>query len=196
MLQSSGRQFNVQEKNDIKKIKNKKEMRSTQKQVGYPPDRSIFDILMQIKPYRLVDGKIIFTSSGITSINNQDGALIVIDGIKSGTDSRVLNSIFTTDIAKITASTNSMDVQKYTGLNSVGVIEIYTKTGSANLLNEDNSAGKKSSSLLWEPDITTNSSGKATIRFINDKPIPVVISVAGKSKEGLFGSKTIQLSVY
>ncbi len=196
MVQSPGKQFDVQEKNDLKRIKTKKETKPLQKQEGYSPERTIFDILMQIKPYRMVDSKIIFTSSGVNSINNQDGALIVVDGINSGTDSRILNGIPVADIAKITASTSVMDIQRYTGLNNVGIIEIFTKKGGNKDTIEDESDGNISNSLFWDPTISTNSFGRASISFINYKTSPIRISVAGINSGGLLGSKTIQISNY
>jgi hypothetical protein len=141
----------------------------------------------------MVGDKIVFASSGISSINNQDGAIIVINGINSGTDSKILENIQVSDIAKITASTNPMDIQRYSGLNSVGVIEITTKKGGNKDLTEAKPAITKNSSLFWESDLKTDSSGKASISFINSNSAPVEISVAGISA-GLVGIKTIQLS--
>ena len=194
MNQSPGRQFEVQEKNDVKKIFSKKENKARQQQEGYSPNLSIFDILRQIKPYHMIGDKIVFTSSGITSINEQDGAIIVINGINSGTDSRIFDNIDVSDIAKITASTNSMDIQRYSGMNTVGVIEITTKKGGNKDLAEAKPASIKSNSLFWEPDLNTDSSGKASISFLNSSSAPVEISVAGISAGGLLGIKTIQLS--
>ncbi len=197
LTQSPGKQFVVQDKNDLKRLKTKKDTKATLKQEGYPPDQNIFDILRRIKPYYLVNDKIVFTSSGVTSLNNQDGALIVINGINSGTDSKILNTIPVADIARITASTNPMDIQRYTGMNSVGVIEIYTKKGRDTDITPVPAVGNKSSSLFWESGIITNSSGKAPISFLNDKSSPVIIiSVAGITAGGMFGNSTIQLSVY
>jgi hypothetical protein len=195
MMQSPGSQFIVQEKNSIKKINARKEMKAQQKQEGYSPDRNIFDILMQIKPYHMVDSKIVFTSSGVNSLNNQDGAIIVIDGIKSGTDSKILNNISVADIAKITASTNVMDVQRYTGFNNVGVIEIFTKKGENKTVPEEKPIIIKSSALFWDPDLTTNTSGKTTISFVSSKSSAVIISVAGITEGGSVGCKVIQLPV-
>jgi hypothetical protein len=192
--QSPGSQFDIQEKNDVKKIIAKKENRTRQQQEGYSPDRSILDILRQIKPYHMVGDKIVFASSGITSLNNQDGAIIVINGINSGTDSKILDNIQVSDIAKITASTNPMDIQRYSGMNSVGVIEITTKKGGNKDLTEAKPAGTKNNSLFWESDLKTDSSGKASISFLNINSAPVEISVAGIGAGGLVGIKTIQLS--
>jgi hypothetical protein len=195
MMQSPGSQFIVQERNNIKKINARKEMKARLKQEGYSPDRNIFDILMQVKPYHMVDSKIVFTSSGVNSLNNQDGAIIVIDGIKSGTDSKILNNISVADIAKITASTNVMDVQRYTGFNNVGVIEIFTKKGGNETVPEEKPIIIKSSALLWDPDLTTNTSGKTTINFVSSKSSAVIISVAGITEGGSVGCKVIQLPV-
>lgn len=89
---------------------------------------SLLDVLKIIKPYRLDGDKIIFPG-GTNSINAQDGALIVIDGQKVGTSASVLNAISPLDVESINVSTSPIDIQRYTGLNSVGLIEIQTKRG-------------------------------------------------------------------
>jgi hypothetical protein len=163
------------------------------KQEGYSPDLSVLDIIMQIKPYSIASNKIMFSSSGITSINFQDGALIVIDGVMSGTDISVLRTISTPDIALITASTRPMDIMKYTALNSTGVIEISLKKGSAAGASKDSAANKLSDSLLWQSDLSTDDSGKTKISFRGNKSSEVAISVAGMTSEGIAGHKTIHV---
>ncbi|WP_430972987.1 hypothetical protein [Sunxiuqinia rutila] len=88
----------------------------------------VLEVLKTIKSYRLEGDKIIFPG-GTNSINAQDGALIVLDGHKLGTSSSVLNTISPQDIESINVSTSPVDIQRYTGLNSVGLIEIRTKRG-------------------------------------------------------------------
>ncbi len=82
-----------------------------------------------IKPYRLEGDRIIFPG-GTNSLNAQDGALIVIDGQKVGTSSSILQAINPNDVASVNVSTSPVDIQRHTGLNSVGVIEIETKRGT------------------------------------------------------------------
>jgi hypothetical protein len=193
ITQSPGNQFIVPEKNNAKKLHKKSESTNLKKQEGYSSDRSIFEILMEIKPYRLENGRITFGIGTVNSINNQDGALIVVDGIKMGTDASVLNTIPVSDIARITASTNTMDIQKYSGMNNVGVIEIYTKKNSSVLKKEANVAKDKSNLLFWGPDIITDNSGKASINFINNNLSPeILISVDGIAANGLSGSSAIR----
>lgn len=89
----------------------------------------IMEVLKTIKPYNMYGNKIVFQGSA-NSLLAQDGALIIIDGISRGTDATVLNALNPYDIDKINISTNPTDIQRYTGLNSVGIIEIETKKGS------------------------------------------------------------------
>jgi hypothetical protein len=191
VMQSPGRPFLVQEKNDLKKINNRKAGGLSARQVDYSSERSIYDILMKVKPYTLVDNKIIFPSSGITSLNNQDGALVVIDGVKFGTDARALTNVAVSDIAKITASTNTMDVQKYSALNSVGIVEVFTKTGATTNTNETVPVITDADPLFWQSDLKTNFFGKTTISFYNTKSSPVKISVAGINENGETGTNSI-----
>jgi hypothetical protein len=191
----SGSSFTVQEKNDLEKIKAKKENGNQMKPTGYTADRNIFDILMQIKPYQLINGKIIFANSGQNSFNSQNGALIVVDGISMGTDTEYLKSIPVTNIVKINALTSPSDIQRYTAFNNVGVVEITTKTGSNGTNPVQQIKENKGSTVFWDPDIKTDRSGKATISFFSNKSSPVILSVEGITLSGLEGSSTIQLSV-
>lgn len=48
-----------------------------------------------------------------------------------GTQADVLNSLSPFDVDKINISLDPIDIQKYTGLNNVGLIEITTKRGNS-----------------------------------------------------------------
>jgi hypothetical protein len=191
LTESPGMLFSVQETNDLKKIQSKKEVKPLINQVGYSNDRNIFQIIRQIKPYQLTGGKIIFASSGVTSLNFQDGALIVIDGVKLGTDAEILNNISVTDIAKINIYTNPSEIQRYTGLNNVGVIEVLMKKGENVNNNEEQLKQDITSTVFWAPDIITDSSGKATVSFTNtNKSSEVIVSVEGMTTTGLIGKNS------
>jgi len=111
------------------KTSNKKEAIVNFKKDGYTPDQNIFDIIRRAKPYQLMGNKIVFASIGINSFSYQDGALIVIDGVKVGTDAGILNSIPVTEIDKVNVYTDPIDIQRFTGLNNSGIVEIITKKG-------------------------------------------------------------------
>jgi hypothetical protein len=194
--QSPGNQFIVQDKNNSKKLHKKAEAANQKKQEGYSSDRNILDILMEIKPYHIDNGKITFGISTMNSINNQDGALIVVDGIKMGTDASFLNTLPVVDIAHITASTNIMDIQRYSSMNNVGVIEITMKKSIGAKTKEENAAKSKTSTLFWGPNIMTDNSGKASLSFYNNEnSSEVLISVDGLSANGAYGSSSIHYSV-
>jgi hypothetical protein len=93
---------------------------------------SILDVIRMMKSFDIVNNQIVFYGSH-NSLNFQSGALIVVDGQKMGTDIGVLNSISPSDVASLSVSTDPMDIQKYTGLNSVGIIEIRTKGSTQSL---------------------------------------------------------------
>ncbi len=194
--QSPGHAYIVQEKNDIKKIQKKQASAEKVKQTGYTADRNILDIINRIKPFQIVGGEIIFSNAGNFSINFQKGALIVIDGIKMGTDVSILNSIPVTDIARINATTNPSDIQKYSAMNSSGVIEIFMKKGVSSNENDEDRVMKKSSTFFWKTDISTDTSGKASVNFSNnDKPSEVILTVEGITTDGLTGSCSIHYTV-
>jgi hypothetical protein len=192
ITQSPGSPFIVHEKNNSKKQFRKDRSTNQKKQEGYSSDRNIFDILMSIKPYHLENGKITFGTSSMNSINNLDGALIIVDGIKMGTDASILNTIPVPDIARITASTNVLDIQRYSALNNVGIIEIYMKKTGEFVKKEEDAGKNKNNTLFWGPDIITDSSGKASINFFNNNlSNEILISVEGIATNGLSGSSTL-----
>ena len=149
---------------------------------------SLMEVIKAIKPYSLSSGQIVFPGT-INSINNQSGALIVLDGQKMGTQADILNTINPQDVETINISLDPMDIQKYTGFNNVGVIEIVTKKGVETLganvpgpvqevlyqdgfriprvfLSTTSLQGKSGkdmrTTLLWNPDLQTDRSGKIT----------------------------------
>ena len=88
----------------------------------------ILDVIQSIKPFRLEGSNIVFNGTS-NSLLYQGGALIVIDGVNRGTDASLLKNISPFDVDRIFVSTNANDIQRYTGLNSVGLIEIWLKKG-------------------------------------------------------------------
>jgi hypothetical protein len=187
--QAPGIPFIVQEKNNPKKLK---KIEQSRKEYGYSGDHSIFDILKQIKPYHIENGKIIFGISAFNSINSVEGALIVVDGVKMGTNSDILNTIPVSDIARITASTNVMDMQRYSALNSTGVIEISMKKNSDFIKKEGSASDTKNSTLFWGPDIKTDAGGKASVSFLNNKlSAEILIAAEGIAANGLSGSSSL-----
>lgn len=189
--QLPGKKYIVQENNDAKKLNKRKESLNRKNQ-GYRSDQNIMDILMQIKPYRIDNGRITFGIGTQNSINNPNGALIVVDGIKMGTDPSILSTIPVEDIAHIAVLTNVMDIQRYSGLNAVGVIEITMKKSSEYLKNEESGQMTKSSTLLWGPDIMTDKSGNASAEFYTNRNSGKVrITVEGISANGLCGFNSV-----
>lgn len=89
----------------------------------YSTYSNMIQLLLNIRPFNISNGKIIFPGTK-NSINAQNGALIVLDGSMLGTDIGLLTNISPATVDKVTISTNLIDIQKYTGFNSVGVIEI------------------------------------------------------------------------
>lgn len=90
---------------------------------------NLLDVIKILKPYKVMGNQIVFIGME-NSLNYQGGALIVIDGQQLGTDISALNGISTLSVDHINVSTNVMDIQKYTGLNTIGVIEIFLKKGN------------------------------------------------------------------
>jgi outer membrane lipoprotein-sorting protein len=143
---------------------------------------NLLEILKTIKPYELMGGKIVFR--GANSFNYQDGALIILDGQKMGSDASTLSSINTHDVDDIEVYTNPSDMSRYTSLNSVGVIVITTKRGKPNNETVELDNGPTVSlpkqfkpqvignekydlktTLQWIPVLFTDDNGEAVIPF-------------------------------
>lgn len=149
---------------------------------------NLLDVIKVIKPYNLQSGQIVFVGTQ-NSIHFQSGALIVIDGQRMGTTADILNTISPSDVESINVSLDPADIQKYTGLNNVGVIEINTKRGktqqvvmpAAEVHVDRYEAGFRvparflgpealrsgastdlRSTLYWEPELNLDQQGKAS----------------------------------
>jgi hypothetical protein len=163
---------------------------------------SVLDVIKMTKPFRLDGNQIVFFGSN-NSLNFQSGALIVIDGQKMGTDISALNSLSPLDIKSINISTNPVDIQRFTGLNSVGVIEIKTKSKTEDYLTEKkepdfhdsdsfNSASfpydvwKHQTTLLWKNDIPVDESGKVSLKLLLSEIVSdFIIQVDAISEGGI-----------
>lgn len=133
---------------------------------------SILEVIKMIKPFDIVNNQIVFYGSQ-NSINFQQGALIVIDGQKTGTGIDILNQLSPSSVTSINISTNPIDIQRYTGLNSVGIIEINT-FGMRGFEKEENASENAQvfsyelfnnntwpyqTTLLWLPNADINNDG-------------------------------------
>jgi hypothetical protein len=170
---------------------------------------SIMEVIKTIKPYKIMNNQIVFFGSE-NSFNYQGGALIVLDGQQLGTDIGAIQSMSPSDIDHINVSTNPMDIQRYTGLNSVGVIEIFQK--KANLpekkfqnSNDDKHDGKyriphvfptepvnarrdNRTTLLWIPNQNVDQTGQFEFEVAAGKVISdFIIDVQGISTNGRMG---------
>ncbi len=143
----------------------------------------LLDIIKSIHPYELNGGKIIFR--GINSFIAQDGALIVIDGQRMGTDASALTMINPQDVEDIRILLDPVEMGIYSGLNSIGVIEIKTKQGGENNSKSNELIEKPKeisptqfmptsigdgkfdlkTTLQWIPVLFTNQQGEAAIPF-------------------------------
>jgi hypothetical protein len=191
-----GHCFVIESGNNIKKIKRSQVSKTKAGQMGYSADRNIYDIINRMRPFQVVDNKIMFSNVGNYSINFMGGALIVIDGVKRGTDASILATIPITDIAKVNATTNPSELQRYSALNSSGLVEIVTKKGYAAANNSTSAKNAENNTLFWKPDLNTDTSGKTKFTYRNnDEPQEVILTVEGITTDGLAGNRTIHYSV-
>jgi len=163
---------------------------------------SILEVIKMTKPFRLEGNQIVFYGSN-NSLNYQSGALIVIDGQKMGTDISALNSVNPFDVKSINISTNPVDIQRYTGLNSVGLIEITTRTKPSDFLPDQKDAGfhemakfdakkiphnvwRHQTTLLWENNIPVDESGKLQLNIlVSEIQSEFVVQVYVESADGI-----------
>jgi len=172
---------------------------------------SLLEVIKTIRPYKIQNNQIVFSGSE-NSINFQSGALIVLDGQQLGTDVSVINTISPNDVDHIFFSTNPMEIQRYTGLNSVGIIKIFSKKAaqpvsvrqSGAKINkydgiyripndfQEFSAKQKSinKTLLWIPEQKISETGKFEFTVTAGKVFSdFIIDVQGISVDGraIFG---------
>ena len=169
---------------------------------------SVLEVVKTIKPYTMYGNKIIFPGK-LNSLYAQQGALIVVDNQMMGTDATYLNSLNPYEVESIRVSTNPADVQKYTAMNSVGIVEVTMKGYGPGSRIEDKSSrddliresfgeylpgypdysienDQRSitldhrSLLFWQADLTPGEDNKATFEFYtSDMPGTYVITVQG-----------------
>jgi hypothetical protein len=94
--------------------------------LNYSTYNSVLDIIKSEKPLSVNNNKICFLSQGVNSTNSIDGAIIVINGQNMGQDISALDQIEVKNVAGVFVSTNFVDIQRYSALNTMGVIEIKT----------------------------------------------------------------------
>ena len=178
---------------------------------------SIMDVIKTIKPYKIVNNQIVFFGSE-NSLNYQGGALIVLDGQQMGTDIGAVQNLSPTDIDHINVSTNPMDIQRYTGLNSVGLIEIFQKRAKATEPDAPKETNEKfdgefrvpnafpvgptnpkrntRTTLLWIPDQKVDQTGLFEFDVTSGKVVSdFVIEVQGTSPDGRMGTGKASFSV-
>ncbi|MBP7506931.1 MAG: carboxypeptidase regulatory-like domain-containing protein [Prolixibacteraceae bacterium] len=163
---------------------------------------SVLEVIKMTKPFRIESNQIVFYGSN-NSFNFQSGALIVIDGQKMGTDINVLNALSPFDVKSINISTNPVDIQKYTGLNSVGVIEIVTKKEVSDFQAPKTEKGFSSiesfdyenfkhnvwvyqTTLFWKNNIPVDKDGKVVLKIkASEIKSDFVIQVEATSQKGI-----------
>jgi hypothetical protein len=173
---------------------------------------NVFDAIKIIHPYDSRDNKIIF--HGFNSFSNQDGALIVIDGQKLGTDASVLAQLNPATVENLRILLDPQDIVQYTGFNSIGVIEITTKRGSSmnsESFNQDlhlpseglftpkpigNNKYNLLTTLQWIPDLWTNDNGEATITFITGNiKSTFILKIVGHTEKSEWFEKMMKIPV-
>ena len=175
---------------------------------------SLPEVIKMMKPYTLMNGQIVFMGTQ-NSFYAQSGALIVIDGQKMGTSADALNMVSPHDVESINISLDPSDIQKYTGFNNVGIIEISTKKGGPvkgpalslpeqeetyrdgyriprSFLSTDGikyQSGKDMrTTLYWNPQLETGTKGSATFAIpLSQVKSAFVICVEGMDDQGNAG---------
>jgi len=174
---------------------------------------SLLDIIKSIKPFEMMGGKIVFR--GGNSLNYQDGALIVIDDIRMGTDPSALTSVSPQDIEDIQIYVNPVEMSRYTALNSVGVIEIKTKRGKTDVAPSGTVSNKKVSTnspfkpqaigngkydlkttLQWIPVLFTDEKGETVIPFkTGNIKSSFILNIEGYTDQGQWIGNQTEIKV-
>ncbi len=172
------------------------------------------EVIMVMRPYNIINGGIVFYGM-MNSIYFQDGALIILDKQKLGTRANLLDDISPYTIESIRISTQPIDIHEFTAFNSVGIIELKTKSGkekpkgknkrilddlsqkdSVFLAPEYKNAKRFSrkrkdfrTTVYWAPMIETDETGTAKISYYNpDIRTTLVITAEGITPDGKTGT--------
>ncbi|MBN2486526.1 MAG: hypothetical protein JXB34_11185 [Bacteroidales bacterium] len=94
--------------------------------LDYARYASVLDIVKSKKPLLVTNNKIFFLNQGINTNGAMDGALVIIDGQNMGQNVGVMEHIDVKEVAEVYVSTNFVDIQRYSALNTMGIIEIKT----------------------------------------------------------------------
>ena len=137
-----------------------------------------------IKPYQMINGRIVF--QGISSLNATTGALIVIDGMKSGHDPRVLNYINPRDVENIQIHTASQDILRFDSFAGDGVIEITTKgSGITQKTSKKKIHQQTMRNPFWMPRLNLDESGKIDFSYYNpNQKLSITGIIEGMNEEG------------
>jgi len=175
---------------------------------------NLLEILKTIRPYEMIGNKIVFR--GANSFNAQDGALVVVDGQKMGSDVSSLTAINPNDVEDIEVLLNPVDMSRYTSLNSVGVIVITTKHGLSGYNKSTEPENNKSESLpktfkpdfignekydlkttlQWIPVLFTDEKGEAVIPFkAGGIKSTFVLGIAGFTDQGQWIGNQTEIKV-
>jgi hypothetical protein len=104
-----------------------KKISSPQQYVNY---LSVMDIIMDLKPYDVINDQIFFKGIQKT-YGSQTGALIIVDGILQGNHVNIIRNLTPPDIVYINILTTQAEIKRYTNLNYTAIIEIITVRGIA-----------------------------------------------------------------
>lgn len=177
---------------------------------------NILDVIKLMKPYKLMSNQIVFVGSE-NSFNHQGGALLVVDGQMLGTDVSAIAGVSPLDVDHMNVSTNAMDIQRYTGLNSVGLVEIFLKRGKATETVKKEETNKydgqfripnvfpavpgnlkhdNRTTLLWIPEQKAGETGMAEFTVTSGKVLSdFFIEVQGISDNGRVGSGNSTITI-
>ena len=126
-----------------------------------------------VKPYQNYQGNIIF-SGMINSIKNQQGALIIVDGVKMGTSISILDNLNPRTIKSIEVHVDPGETLTHSGFASTGVVDI--KTGEEY---DDKVKVKEGDGLL-----SSNLYFNKTIPLLKNKNSRIIVPV--NNKKGMF----------
>ncbi len=179
----------------------------------YANYKNVPDIIQDIKPYHVIHGRIVFDNE--QGGKDSKGVIIAIDGSLWGNHISVLEKLSPSDITKIRISTSPVDVQKYTSLSFVSVIEISTIQGkyryrqptfqfgtdalykekefySPDYTLETTNSVDNRKTLYWNSDLTMNSGNPLLIKFYTSDVKGIYecqligVDATGKTIEGTY----------
>jgi len=157
---------------------------------------SVLEAIRMVKPFTIIGTRILFRGS--SSLGNILGALIVVDGVKIGHDSQILENINPNDVEDIQIYLSVSDIQMFGSFAADGVIEITTKQGKeSEAISEVERRRRTMENPFWFSDIRVKETGEFNFNYSNpNTKLSMMGIIEGISDDGKLGRSEFRYIIH